>query len=231
MAVSELGRLYADQLEQLLPPGKINRPRVGTNLRALLEALGEEFARAHGRVDQLLLEQTPRTATELLADWERVVGLPDGCTGATASMAIRRAAVLARLVAGGGQSRDALEALAEALGFPISIEEHKVFRVGARVGDRVYGVDGGWPWTFTVHAPVATAQFFRAGSSSAGDPLASFENATLECNVARAKPAHAHALFAYDQQVHPADYQPWGWYVLPAPLVVRAVFPPYTVEL
>lgn len=231
MAVSELASRYADQLEQLLPPGRINKPRVGPNIRAVLEALGEEFARAHGRVDQLLLEQGPRTTTELLADWERVVGLPDGCAGASASVNVRRAAVLARLVSGGGQTRDALEALGLVLGFPITIEEHKVFRIGSRIGDRLYGVEGGWPWTITVHAPVATAQFFQAGSSSAGDPLSSFETSTLECNLSRARQAHSHVLFAYDQPVHPASYQPWGWYVVPEPLVVRALFPPYTVEL
>lgn len=233
MALSpeELAELYADQLEALLPPGVLFKSPVGPNLRALLLAIADEFARAHGRVEQLLREQAPRTTSELLGDWERAVGLPDSCAEQSTSTDERRAAVLARLSVPGGTSAAALEALAIALGYTITLEEHRVFRIGSRIGDRLYGVEGGWPWTFTVHAPVVTARFFRVGSSSTGDPLATFSNAPLECNVNRVKPAHSHALFAYDQPVQPLDYQPWGWYVLPEPLVVRAVFPPYTVEL
>lgn len=231
MAVDELSVRYADELEQLLPPGSLFRSPVGPNIRALLEALAVEFARVHGRVEQLLAEQAPRSTSELLSDWERVLGLPDGCTNPSSATNIRRASVLGRIAVPGGQSRAAFIALGAALGFPISIEEHKTFRVGSRVGDRVYNVEGGWPWTFTVHAPVATAHFFRAGSSGSGDALATFDNSPLECAIARVKPAHAHVLFAYDQQVHPADYQPWGWYVVPEPIVVRTRFPRYTLEL
>lgn len=227
----DLATRYADALEELLPPGRLFQAPVGAVLRSVLEALAEEVARAHGRVERLLAEQAPRSTSELLPDWERVLGLPDSCSVVSSSVELRRAAVLSRVAVQGGQSRAVLAALALVLGYVITIEEHPTFRVGGRVGDRVYGVDGGWPWTFSVHAPVVTSFFFRAGASSAGDPLSTSGNEPLECAFARVKPAHAHLLFVYDLQAHPADWQPWGWHVVPQTLVVRAVFPPYTVAL
>lgn len=230
MDLAELTRIYADQLEQLLPPGLLFRRPTGTNLRALLEGLAGEFARAHGRVDQLLLEQAPRTTNELLGDWERVLGLPDPCAVVPCCIDFRRAAVVARIATPGGSSLAVFQTLALTLGYPITIEEHPVFRVGSRVGDRVYGVAGGWPWAFTVHAPVVTSRFFYAGQSGAGDALATFGNEPLECTFARVKPAHSHVLFAYDQAPHPASYQPWGWYVFPAAIALEIHVPPYSVS-
>lgn len=222
---------YADAFEQLFARGPLFDRPIGPNIRKVVEGLAIEFSRADARVAQLLREQSPRTTTELLPEWERELGLPDGCTDPSGSTDARRAAVLARLVARGGQSRAAFIAIAEALGYPITIEEHKVFRVGSRVGDRLNSVDAGWPWAMTVHAPIVTAQFFEAGSSSAGDPIATFENDPLECNFERVRQAHSHVLFAYDQAPHPADYQPWGWYVIPPPLVLQLLFPPFTLIL
>lgn len=231
MDLNELAIRYADQLEALLPPGQLFRHPVGPNIRALLDGMALEFARYHGRVEQLLAEQAPRSTSELLGDWERVLGLPDNCAPLSSSTNIRRAAVLSRIAVQGGQTVESFTALAAALGFPIVIEEHPTFRVGSRVGDRVWNVEGGWPWTFTVHGPVRTAHFFHAGSSGAGDALSTFDNAPLECAISRVAPAHAHVLFSYDQHVAPATYQPWGWYVIPDPLLVQVQFPRYTVIL
>lgn len=231
MAVSELAGRYAEQLARLLPPGPLFQPNVGPNLKAVLEALALEFERVHGRVEQLLREQAPRSTSELLGDWERALGLPDNCAGSSSSTDVRRAAVLARLAVPGGNTRSDLVRLALTLGYPIDIEEHRPFRVGSRIGDRLNEVDAGWPWAFTVHAPVVTSRFFRAGSSSAGDALSTFSNAPLECNVRRVKPAQSPVVFAYDRAVHPAEYQPWGWYVVPPAIEVRAVFPPFVVQL
>jgi len=231
MAVDDLTRQYADQLELLLPPGRLEAHPVGPNTRALIEAIAEEFARTHERVVQLAAEQAPRSTSEMISDWEKTLGLPDACVGGSNSIDERRAQIMSRLAVQGGNSRAATTALALALGYPITIEEHIVLRVGFRVGDRTYGVLGGWPWTFTVHAPVATARFFYAGSSGAGDPLSSFSNTPLECSIQRTAAAHAHVLFSYDQAPSPADYQPWGVYVIPEPLILRLVFPTITLIL
>lgn len=231
MDVAELTLRYADMLAELAPRGLYSKMAVGPNLRRMLEALAAEFALGHGRVDDLLREQYPRTSVELLADWERVLGLPDNCGTPPATLEARRAAVLAKLIGPRGNSRVALEALALNLGYPITLEEFKVFRVGSRVGDRVYGVDGGWPWAFKVHAPVVTAFFFRAGSGSAGDPISYFDNSPLECTITRIKQAQAHPIFDYDQPPAPEDWQPWGRYVIPDVLDLKVEFPPWSLEL
>lgn len=71
---------YAAALEQMLPPGDA-LPRGDSFLRDLLDALAQEFARVESAALNLFDELDPRTTLQLLPDWERVLGLPDDCTG------------------------------------------------------------------------------------------------------------------------------------------------------
>lgn len=73
-----------------------------SSLGALLKALGDLFADFHGRVMDFLAEADPRTTDELLAEWERVYGLPL-CDDAPTGDDERRAALAGRVAAIGGQ--------------------------------------------------------------------------------------------------------------------------------
>lgn len=70
---------YQSQLLELLPLGAVWPRDLDTGLAKLLLAKADEFARVDGRADQLIEEADPRTTSEMLSDWERVVGLPDEC--------------------------------------------------------------------------------------------------------------------------------------------------------
>lgn len=184
-------------LHALLPQGAAWPREPGTVLDMLLSAMAQRAASQHARIGTLADEEAfPPAASEMLSDWERTYGLPDGCGSEGDSTAQRRAALLARIAERGGQSRGYFIGVAAALGFTVTIEEFRPFRVGrSRVGDRLHGPS--WLYTWRIRAPEATIVPFRVGISRAGDPLRSWGNERLECVIRRISPAHTTVLFAY----------------------------------
>ena len=132
-----------------------------------------------------------------LADWERVLALPDPClVGVPQSVRQRVQAVVSKLQARGGQSRPFFIALAKALGYDITITTFRPARAGiARAGDRLYG--GDWNYAWRVNAPAVTVSYAVAGLTAAGDPVASWGNKILECRLSQMKPAESTLLFGY----------------------------------
>ena len=188
---------YKHQAQKLSPKGAawpIDEPE--SLLNKLLGALSIESERIDNRAEDLLKEVDPRQTSELLADFERLCGLPEGCYPVPESTIERRNAVIAKLLARGGQSRQYFIDVAASLGIPITIEEFEPLKAGFRAGDRCYSQE--WRWVWRVHAPSVTIYKFRAGQSKAGDPLATWGNKMLECIIKRLKPAHTKVLFAYD---------------------------------
>lgn len=191
---------YLAQLQALLPPG-LAWPRArGSTLTSLLEALAAEFARADARAWKLIDESDPRSALELLTDWERVGGLPDACSAELATtIQERRAAVVAQLTAIGGASPAYFTALAAAMGYAIAIDEYRPFVTGlGRCGDRLNGGHAvRHQWRVRVSGPRYTP--FRTGASQCGDLLGKIVRAEdLECKLKRLKPAHTRLIFAYE---------------------------------
>jgi uncharacterized protein YmfQ (DUF2313 family) len=182
---------YRGMLQRLLPRGLVWNLEPDSVLGRLLEGHGAEHWRVEQRGLALLREADPRTTVEMLEDWERVVGLPDPCTGALEGLAQRRAAIAARLGALGAQTPAFYVSLAAALGYTITITEFDMFTVGMTVGLPLNGL------AWQVNAPATTVSFATVGQSVAGDPLATWGNLLLECVLERAKPAHTVVLFSY----------------------------------
>jgi uncharacterized protein YmfQ (DUF2313 family) len=194
--------VYAAQALALLPPGPA-WPRGAESVIARLAAsLAQPFRRVHERFCALLAEATPITTDALLADWERVLGLPDPCAPAAQTVAERRVRVLQRLAAIGGQSRAYYIEIARALGYQIEIEEFRPFLAGiGRAGDPLYGIS--WRYAWRVVAPETTRRYFRSGEGRAGEPLSGWGNDILECVIRRLAPAHTVVLFAYRPTAQP----------------------------
>ncbi|MCA3413836.1 MAG: DUF2313 domain-containing protein [Roseomonas sp.] len=70
---------YLSQLLALLPPGDALAREPGSVLERLLTVPAAELAQVDGRVEALLAESDPARTAEMLADWERALGLPDEC--------------------------------------------------------------------------------------------------------------------------------------------------------
>lgn len=185
---------YLHQLQALLPQGAAWTREPGTILASLLDALAQEPARVDARGDALVRESDPRTTQEMIADWERAFGLPVPCTWLASSLNLRRSALHANVISTGGQSRAYYIGVAAALGYTITITEFRPFTVGDHVDDPIYGED--WAYAWQVNAPAETVTYFSA-TSGAGDALAEWGNARLECAISRIKPAHTIVIFSY----------------------------------
>lgn len=195
----ELIAAYRAQLQALLPPGSA-WPRHGSaTVTRLLDAFAAEFARLDSRGMTAIDEADGRLTLELLADWERVCGLPDTCTGLATTLQERRAAVVEKLTAQGGASPAYFTALAAAMGYTVEIDEFRPFLTGLnRCGDRLGGGHAvRYQWRVRVTGPRYTP--FRTGASQCGDLLGKIARAEdLECKLRRLKPAHTNLTVSYE---------------------------------
>jgi uncharacterized protein YmfQ (DUF2313 family) len=148
------------------------------------------------RSNNLLIDCFPGTTYELLPEWEKTLGLPDPCSGTPPSTQARRAQVVARLTNSGGQSAAYYIAYAEALGYTVTVTNYAPFRTGqSRTGQQLGNQD--WFFTWSINAPLATVTYFATGQSVTSDPLASWGNNVLECEMNALKPAHTILQFHY----------------------------------
>ena len=141
------GADYAEAFEGLLPVGAAWPRDPDEALMQIVSGLGQIWGQVDGRAyDLLKVETDPRYADEMLSDWERALGLPDGCIPAPTTIQGRRDALIAKLTATGGQSRPFFKALALSLGYDIEIVEWSPFQFGtSRFGD-TRPHTGGYDW-------------------------------------------------------------------------------------
>lgn len=196
MSIGSSADDYQQQLVNLTPPGNAFPTDPSSTWVAFLSVLAQTFARIDENITLLVDESFPDTTLQLLPNWERVAGLPDACSVLGDTIEIRRQNLLAKLTARGGQTKQYLIDVALSLGFIITITEFSAFEVDkSAVEDAL--CDETWRFVFEVNAPSETVTWFRSGNSSAGEALAVWGNARLECLINRLKPAHTIALFAY----------------------------------
>lgn len=165
-------------LQALLPPGPAWTREAEADLTALLDALAVELTRIDSRGEDILDEADPSTTSELLEEWEEMVGLPEDCADLAETEDERRAAVVAKLTARGGQSEQYYADIAEALGIEITYTYFTPFRAGIScAGDRVYSTAWRHVWQVNVEE---------------GDL-----SDILECMLTSRKPAHTTVIFNY----------------------------------
>lgn len=180
----------------LMPEGVLWPQGAESTTQKLQIAKAEEDARVDATAQQLINESDPRTAFDLLTDWERVCGLPDKCSELTDTLADRRAAVVTKLTGLPSQTPAYYQAMALGLGYDVTITEFRPFCAGSgQAGEPV--LSAAWAHAWQVNAPETTVQSFRADNATAGEPLRSWGNDKLECVIQQHAPAHTVTLFAY----------------------------------
>ena len=168
---------YLSLLQALLPRGRAWPRAASAWLTKLLDALAQEFERVEQRVQDLLQEYDPRTANELLGDWERVAGLP-GDWPVPGTLDGRRRLLHGRMTVRLGQSKQAYLDLAWRLGYEeVTIKTYQVFVAGSSVGQPLTQT----PWRFAFTMQVLYG---------ANDPQ-------LEAVIRFNAQAHTHVLFEY----------------------------------
>lgn len=191
---------YSSAIHKLLPSGKAWNKEEGSNLDKLVQGSSEEFLRVEKRANELVIELDPTRSTELLPDWEKLLGLPDEAFGAPESIQERRGIVTLKLSLRGGQSRQYYIDLIKRLGFDISIKEFRPFRAGQSSAGDALNVHNDWRHTWMVQMEQAVAFYFRAGQSSAGDSLVSFRNSIVQGVINKLKPAHTNVIFSFIEE-------------------------------
>jgi uncharacterized protein YmfQ (DUF2313 family) len=187
---------YEATLAKLAPTGRAWPPDAATVVQQSLAALAPTPFRAYQRATNLLTDAFPSTADELLPEWEASLGLPDPCAGESPTIALRQAQVTARFTAGGGQSIAYFVNFAKTLGYDITITQFSPFRVGvSTVGTPLYGE--AWAFAWQVNAPQFTISYFGVSISAVGEPLATWGNTVLQCELQRLAPAHTTVIFNY----------------------------------
>lgn len=219
---AELVRAYRATLGGLLPTGIAWRRDQESNIQRLLRAYAIELTNFDERARALHAESDPRTALELLDEWEKYLGLPSECTGPLEDLAARRNSLVAKLTREPSASIAFFRSFAEALGYIVEVVEFRSFRMGAAgAGDRLTNVQAGfrmgssgagdrlenstgWAHAWAIRSDGATSSFFRMGSSGAGDRLRAVGNELLECSIREIAPAHTQVLFFYFFSVTPS---------------------------
>jgi uncharacterized protein YmfQ (DUF2313 family) len=186
---------YAGQLRALLPAGPAWHDEL---TQKLLDAWAQEFKRLDGRIGDLLNEADPRLAVELLPDWERLLGLPDGCTvGVSLSLDERRRAAWHKLTAQGDQSRAYFIGMAEKLGVPgCTITEFRQANCNSHCNDALYSQADEFVWRVNVPLAVDNARMGNC-NDDCNDALQMYTPNLIECPIRARKPAHTEVIFSY----------------------------------
>ncbi len=186
---------YTAALQSLLPRGLV-WPRDAQSVQTqALSGFAQSFARSNGAASNLLVDAFPGTTVQLLPEWESSLGLPDACAGLQPTVQQRRAQVVARLANIGGQSVAYYTALAETLGYTISVQQFQPFRFGRTFGAPLGGEDWAQAWQVTVAQ--YTINRFQLGTDAFGEPFASWGSTVLQCELQSAQPAHTLLNFNY----------------------------------
>lgn len=176
---------FADAARAMAPHGRAWNLRDGSVLMQVLTSLARAALDVEMHLRHFRVETTPDTAFELLAEWERSLGLPDDCRGPLTSADDRRAAVVARLVGLQGSSEPELLAYLAALGFAVSIRHYKVCRTEFwQIGEPL--LDPAWQFTIEV-------LYFGAG-----------DRELLRCALSHRLAAHVAVVFCFGDFT-PAD--------------------------
>jgi uncharacterized protein YmfQ (DUF2313 family) len=183
---------YLAGFQRLLPRGRVWHRGLEWVQDFELLTLMPTWERLQVRLNDLISEIFPCTTDELLPEWAETLGLPSECMGNLSKQELQLA-VCAKFTARGGQSKAYFIAIAESLGYEITIVEFAPFRCGInRGGDNLYGSDWAFVWRVEESTPI---RYFRTGISTARTRLRSWGIPLLQCVLEAIKPAHTVLLF------------------------------------
>ena len=168
---------YSNLLGRLSPRGKAwTLTLAQTGLRLFFDAMGEELARINGRLLDLIEESDPTTTTELAPGWERNFGLPDPCDPSPpVTLADRRQAIHAKVIARGGSQPGLLSDVIEAAGYDSTeIQLGAMFRTDESASDERLYDDEDWAFVWFVWRLTTPTQGWER----------------LQCLLDRIKPSH-----------------------------------------
>lgn len=169
----------AQVMSDLLPVGWVWPRDPEAVQQRTIAGLAPEFARIYTRDCDLLAESDPCMALETITDWERVLGLPDPCTGLLETLQQRRAMICAKIALYGRATLVSIEDYLRTLGFDVEINE------------------GPGRFDFQIWVAAETPVWFRAGQSTCNERIRTWGNIMLECGIEYVKPGHTRPILNY----------------------------------
>ncbi|WP_085908466.1 putative phage tail protein [Kiloniella majae] len=190
---------YQSALTNALPQGAAF-PREDTpNRDGLFASIAQELSSEGEAIDRLLVEADPRTTNRLLIEWERDYGLPDCEHGNALTLQERKAILNEKINRIGSLNINAIKAIANQLGYQVSVTERRPFVGGiSGGGDRASGPHSAryW-WSVAVHEPRVT--YFRGGQSRGSEKLLTIRKAEdLECMLHRINHSDTKLIIGYE---------------------------------
>lgn len=167
---------------QLLPQGLAWNTAPDTLLAHIAEALSRSAARVTERAQALLSERFPSTASLLLEDWERFLGLPDCDIGEGAGVAERQVYAANKMRLKPSLNRQFYISLAQAYGFTVTIHNPP---------------ESQWVSIITIKDHVKYRNMHVLDPITT--PLRVYSAGILECLLNRYKPAHQEFRYVYEQ--------------------------------
>lgn len=145
---------FTSALLGLLPRGRVWPKELASVQAQAAGCYAPTFERISDTAVALLVDAFPGTTTDLLAEWETTLGLPDACTvPGSQTLAERQEAVADKISASGGPQRPYFIGIASRLRLTITINEYETLTVdNGAAGSFLYG--DGWPWSWLAQLPV-----------------------------------------------------------------------------
>lgn len=172
-----------------------SKNKEGEPLRKILQGLATQWIDFRNTLNKVVHEYNPKNTTDLITEWEGLVGIPDGCIKNTGTLEQRRLNILLKLAGINATTKKQFENIAKVLGYDIEVEA---------------GVDTStFPMNFPIilmsqaEAPFIIVVSLDASLKPAGFPLKfpmSFTSDVpdiLKCLFNKLKPAHCKLYFRY----------------------------------
>lgn len=188
---------YRAAIQALMPRGAAWPRDLDTVQAALLSAFAASYAKSDQSARDLLVAAFPATATQLLAEWEQTLGLPDPALPAPTTDDARRALVVATLTDSGDMSIPSFVAAAAQFGITITVSTFRPFDVGRGVDWAIYGDEWAHTWRVNASGAVPVASDNPPTSSCVRREVPGVGDARLEAMLAAFAPAYTICIVRY----------------------------------
>lgn len=188
---------WTSSLQALLPPGQAFSREPDSNVGKLIAVIAAMLLAAQIWLEDLLVQSDPRRATNMLSDWERMLGLPDAWTPAGMQTVDRQQAAFGRLTEVGGQSRPYYVDLAARNGEPgCTISQFRPMNCNSNCNSALHSPQDIFTWRVNIpHPPLE----LRLGNcnSNCNSALQMYKPSVIEFLFNRRKRADTLVVFTY----------------------------------
>ena len=189
---------YAEQLAALMPPGlALSTDDPSSDLYEILRRMAVRLDEVDDFFWQILRESAPRSAINLLSEWEQALALPDSCTIGTPTLDERQRAAYAKYTDRGGARIPRYISIANALGYNnVQTQRYAMHTCESDCETPLYEQVDRFRWSLVLNE--GTRVVDSTCEDDCETPLQIWGDAQIECVINRENPAIAEVNFIYN---------------------------------